>query len=346
MYVVSPWSRGGWVNSQAFDHTSVIRFIEARFGVKEPNISPYRRAALGDLTSAFNFRNPNDERLPRLAGRKTKAEADALRVAQQALPQIVPPAGRGLPVQETGVRPSRALPYDLHVASRVDDGRGTVKLAFANTGDAAAVFHVYDQFKLDAMPSRQALDPATLLAFRDAYPMPRRYMVEPGKVLDDVWAVQAENGGRYDLWVLGPNGFHRRFRGDLATLRGRRAPAPELSLSYDPRLDALRLDARNDGGSDVVLTVRSNKVYGNLRLLKGHAWPFFQKPGGGDTEWQIRLDARDTQSLHWNLDSTGWWYDFAVTSDADRSFLRRFAGRAETGRHSVSDPAMGLADRF
>src|SRR5690606_27497420 len=33
MYVISPWSRGGWVNSQVFDHTSVIRFMEARFGV-------------------------------------------------------------------------------------------------------------------------------------------------------------------------------------------------------------------------------------------------------------------------------------------------------------------------
>lgn len=36
MYVVSPWSKGGWVNSQVSDHSSVIRFIEARFGVKEP----------------------------------------------------------------------------------------------------------------------------------------------------------------------------------------------------------------------------------------------------------------------------------------------------------------------
>ncbi|MCB2747270.1 hypothetical protein KQ905_14885, partial [Listeria monocytogenes] len=37
MYVISPWSKGGWVNSQVFDHTSVIRFLEQRFGVMEPN---------------------------------------------------------------------------------------------------------------------------------------------------------------------------------------------------------------------------------------------------------------------------------------------------------------------
>ncbi|HEY9028219.1 MAG TPA: phospholipase C, phosphocholine-specific, partial [Burkholderiaceae bacterium] len=50
MTVVSPWSRGGHVCSQVFDHTSVIRFLEKRFGVIEPNISPWRRAVCGDLT--------------------------------------------------------------------------------------------------------------------------------------------------------------------------------------------------------------------------------------------------------------------------------------------------------
>ncbi|MFE1633480.1 phosphocholine-specific phospholipase C, partial [Acinetobacter baumannii] len=47
MYVISPWSRGGWVNSQVFDHTSILQFLEKRFGVQEPNISPYRRAVCG-----------------------------------------------------------------------------------------------------------------------------------------------------------------------------------------------------------------------------------------------------------------------------------------------------------
>ncbi len=55
MLVVSPWSKGGYVCSETFDHTSVIRFIERRFGVHEPNISPWRRAVTGDLTSAFDF---------------------------------------------------------------------------------------------------------------------------------------------------------------------------------------------------------------------------------------------------------------------------------------------------
>ncbi len=59
--VISPWSKGGYVNSQVFDHTSVIQFIEKRFGVHERNLSPWRRAVCGDLTSVFNFKNPNDK---------------------------------------------------------------------------------------------------------------------------------------------------------------------------------------------------------------------------------------------------------------------------------------------
>jgi phospholipase C len=57
--VVSPWSRGGYVCSQVFDHTSTLKFLEKRFGVQEPNISDWRRAVSGDLTSCFDFKTPN-----------------------------------------------------------------------------------------------------------------------------------------------------------------------------------------------------------------------------------------------------------------------------------------------
>jgi phospholipase C len=55
MLVVSPFSRGGLVCSDTFDHTSLLRFIETRFGVEVPNLTAWRRSATGDLTSAFNF---------------------------------------------------------------------------------------------------------------------------------------------------------------------------------------------------------------------------------------------------------------------------------------------------
>jgi phospholipase C len=55
MLVVSPFTRGGLVCSDVFDHTSTLRFLETRFGVEVPNLSSWRRHATGDLTSAFNF---------------------------------------------------------------------------------------------------------------------------------------------------------------------------------------------------------------------------------------------------------------------------------------------------
>src|SRR5258708_38205842 len=68
MVVISPWSKGGWVNSEVFDHTSLIRFIESRFGAQYPgivenNITPCRRAVSGALRSALNFTSPNDSKV-------------------------------------------------------------------------------------------------------------------------------------------------------------------------------------------------------------------------------------------------------------------------------------------
>ena len=59
MLIISPFSRGGFVSSDVFDHTSVLRFLETRFGAEVPNLSAWRRAAVGDLTSAFNFAAPD-----------------------------------------------------------------------------------------------------------------------------------------------------------------------------------------------------------------------------------------------------------------------------------------------
>ena len=59
MLLISPFSRGGFVSSALFDHTSVLRFLETRFGAEVPNLSAWRRANVGDLTSAFNFTKPD-----------------------------------------------------------------------------------------------------------------------------------------------------------------------------------------------------------------------------------------------------------------------------------------------
>ena len=59
LLIISPFSRGGFVSSDLFDHTSVLRFLETRFGAEVPNLSAWRRSAVGDLTTALNFAAPN-----------------------------------------------------------------------------------------------------------------------------------------------------------------------------------------------------------------------------------------------------------------------------------------------
>jgi phospholipase C len=283
----------------------VLRFIEQRFGVKEPNISGYRRAICGDLMSAFNFETPNTEVLPTLAGRKSKNDADALRAQQQALAQIVPPTTQQLPKQAAGTRPSRALPYELHVSARSDAINGRVQLLFSNTGKAGAVFHVYDQKHLDLLP--------------------RRYAVEAGKQLDDLWTPVAGDDESYDLWVLGPNGFHRHFKGNLGKLRAGGAAMPEVRVCYDIANGNVYLSMTNTGTNAAKFTIRA-KAYRE------------------DGPWTATVAGGTTAEQHWELADSGRWYDFAVTCDADPAYYRRFAGRVETGKHSVSDPAMGVTN--
>jgi phospholipase C len=66
LLIVSPFTRGGLVCSDTFDHTSMLRFVETRFGVEVPNLSAWRRRVTGDLTSAFNFAAAPNDRRPRL----------------------------------------------------------------------------------------------------------------------------------------------------------------------------------------------------------------------------------------------------------------------------------------
>ncbi|HTV73273.1 MAG TPA: alkaline phosphatase family protein [Candidatus Acidoferrales bacterium] len=103
--VVSPYARGGYVCSDTFDHTSILRLLEARFGVEVPNLTAWRRATCGDLTSAFAFDQP-----PQLDVPVFPETSDRLASIYEALPTLPPPAvpaTQQLPMQEPGRRPRR-----------------------------------------------------------------------------------------------------------------------------------------------------------------------------------------------------------------------------------------------
>jgi phospholipase C len=100
--IVSPWTQGGWVSSENFDHTSVLRFLERLTGVEETNISAWRRKTFGDLTSAFRFgdRVAAPPVLPDTHGPLTLARYEVATLPKPVLPTT----GQTPPEQEPGKR--------------------------------------------------------------------------------------------------------------------------------------------------------------------------------------------------------------------------------------------------
>jgi phospholipase C len=109
LLVLSPFSRGGHVASEVFDHTSQLRFLEERFGVRAPNVSAWRRRTAGDLTSALHMGRA-DVTLPPLPSTAHDQMADvmaagcsegAIYEVANDLPAYPVPARQSMPRQET-----------------------------------------------------------------------------------------------------------------------------------------------------------------------------------------------------------------------------------------------------
>ncbi|HEY4275156.1 MAG TPA: phospholipase C, phosphocholine-specific [Rhizomicrobium sp.] len=285
LYAISPWSKGGWVNSEIFDHTSFGRFLEKRFDIEIPTISPWHRKMCGDLTSCFDFSGDRQKDFPALPDVKDSKAVLAKLLTQS---HVQPLAAQKDLYQEAGVRPSRALPYALHVDARMQEGG--VKLHFVNDGTSGATFHVYDKHHLERIP--------------------RRYAVEAGMSLDDLWAMEHESG--IDLLVLGPNGFMRSF------VAAPGVSLPALVARYDAKQKMLDLVLENAGALPISLTVGKDP-YGENQThnLSAH-------PGG-------RGAAR------WAAAQNHGWYDFVVEAEG---LVLGFAGRLEDGEHSYSDPLL------
>jgi phospholipase C len=299
--IASPWSRGGWINSEVADHISVPIFLEKWLGITFPAISDWHRSVCSDLTSFFNFRTPNDDfpDLPDLSG---YAASDA---ASSALPPVQPPANQTLPTQETGFARSRALPYDLTVEDRFNEN-GTITLEFINKGDKGAVFHVYDYYNLDRIP--------------------RRYTVEAGKRLsDDAWDTfapvnfVAKAPGLYNLWVYGPNGFVRQFKGTFGKGGKLGLSHPTTRLSYDKKNTGIHLTLHNNADEALEFAVKDNAY--------------------GAPPQTVSVASNETATLFWSVKDSGNWYDFSVT--ASDGLLRKCAGRMEDGQDHITDPQMG-----
>ncbi|HKE46997.1 MAG TPA: phospholipase C, phosphocholine-specific [Rhodanobacteraceae bacterium] len=185
MLIASPWSRGGFTCSETFDHSSVIRFLETWLGVREPNLSAWRRAVCGDLTSAFDFTTATIS-LPHLPA--TAFEASARQCAPTQ-----PPESATMPTPEAGMRPQR--PLLVRPSASIDVGEDVVRIRLGNEAPTHAP---WAHFTIHVYGGRNA--------------PPLRYDVAPGETVEAVIDI----GDALDVAVHGPAGFVRRFRSDAA----------------------------------------------------------------------------------------------------------------------------------
>ncbi|WP_328509025.1 phospholipase C, phosphocholine-specific [Streptomyces mirabilis] len=304
MLVISPWTRGGWVSSEVFDHTSVLRFLETwttALGKPAacPNISAWRRKVTGDLTGVFDFGNPAYGTVPLPA-------TSVLGIATCGpLPNPVPTTN-ALPAQEPGTRPARALPYQPN--GYLDH------LEFGSGGKILAWFTMANQGTPAGRAAHLSIHPN---AYRDTTPW--QYTIDAGSTASDSFNIGSGFGnGKYDLTMAGPNRFLRRFKGD-ATQAGKSA---EVSTRYatEPGTGktALYFKMANSSAAPVKFTITSNQYR-------------------GDGPWTYTVAAGGSAEDYFNAVAyQNGWYDFTITVDSDASWSRRFTGHIETGTASVS----------
>lgn len=275
MIVISPWSRSGFVCSQVFDHTSVIRFLERWTGVQEPNISGWRRRVCGDLTSAFDFTKPDTNAviLPEILG---------FTCTNCVTPTI--PSPQTFPQQEPGTRPARPLPWQPNAHAEVDCVAGRLSIVMTNAGMVFAHFVIHPN------------------AFRGDGPWP--FDVSPGRSEACAFNVFTNGAGPYDFSCYGPNGFHRRFAGNLST----NCSGVEVTSEIDLAGGALVLTMKNSTAANVTFTLSN-----------------------GGQVWSYAIESGTAISAACNaLHNNDGWYDITARADNDPTFLRRFAGRIET----------------
>ncbi|MET8472119.1 phosphocholine-specific phospholipase C [Streptomyces sp. NPDC006422] len=250
MLVISPWSVGGYVCSELFDHTSVNRFLERWTGIEDPNITPWRRRICGDLTSAFDFDTAEKQPAVEYPGPVPPASARW---------RPVPPAEQKMPVQEPGTRPARPLPYQPDAYARIADGK--VRVTLHNPGASSAHFALYPYAGEFDVPQHRDVSGKSELT------------VTPAK-------------DRYRFTVTGPNGFRREFAG-LATSTAEvtssvRAKTRELRITLanhgtEAKVFTVRPQAYVRGADVAALTRQVRVAPGDSTTVthpaaKAHGW--------------------------------------------------------------------------
>jgi phospholipase C len=349
--IISPWTVGGRVCSELFDHTSALRFLDAWLAAKNlqpagtdfANVSSWRRAICGDLTSAFDF----TRKLDRLAKEgKEGLDAAAKIIAANPVPAYLgltkleqdelkgrQPKYRGAnndiardntgetrKKQDEGQAELLPLGYDFGVFSSLATSAGgeqpdTLRLSFSNRGRSGVALNVYSYTVLDQ--GRGAWFYALAKAGKDGVPV----------TLADDFDLGAQNprrDGKYKLAVHGPNGFLSEFQGDAREYK------------HNLIAEIVNMTSLDDGKH-----VRFDfgpwpaAASGTLLAINAYTKETVAIPVGKESFTTATQDGWHDVSFIDNISEN-------ILEPASTGYLRRFAGHIENGKVSKTDPAIGM----
>jgi phospholipase C len=276
MLICSPWTRGGFVDSNLYDHTSMLRFLETWTGVRAANITAWRRSLSGDLTAAFDFAHP-DFSIPDLP--------DTVPLIQQSdeevnFPPVSTPAlgSQVMPLQEPGRRPHRRANNQAHADVVVDRSKGLVVATLSNTGKAGTSLAVYpDRYETFT---------------------PTQFTVVSGTNPTYTWDAK-QTGGNYAFSIYGPDRFVRTFAGGVVPAGQNADPVPVVTANLVSGPDRLlRLTLANQGGVSVVYTLTPNDFAGQTQTASVGSRPVTVKwPADADGYYDVIIRANTSDGF-------------------------------------------------
>lgn len=329
LVIASPWSRGGFVCSQVFDHTSSLMFLEKFVNkkyqkkIKQENISTWRRAVCGDLTAVFRPFNGEDISVPVIEDQNAFLETvnkaqfkdvpnNYKKLTKHEIEQINNDSSLSpyFPLQEKGTRGACAIPYELYADGKLSDDASDFEITLKcgntifNERSAGAPFHIYTPTSFDGQNAAS-----------------KNYAVEAGKALSDAWPLRKFANNAYHICVYGPNGFYRKFTGN----------------AKDPKLDVL---------CTYQFTKSENKLTGNVLLHVKNNSTQAMSIHISDNAYQAsaivqQLLAAEEKTIVIDTTESYAWYDVSVKVQGYKLFEKQFAGHVETGNISNTDPLMG-----
>jgi phospholipase C len=245
MIICSPWTRGGYVDSNSYDHTSMLRFLETWTGVKVPNLTSWRRSITGDLTAAFDFGNPDFSipSLPDTVPLITQSDAE------KSFPAVTAPAEgtQAQPAQEPGKRAHRPAQSQPHADATVNRSASTVTATLSNEGKVGVSLVVYPDKYLPASAT-----PFTVVKGAD-----KTY----------TWAALPASKNGYAFSVYGPDGFVRTFAGQVVPAGTTSGQIPAVTATLSGQGASLHLTLANDGSAAVTYTLTANDYDGGTQTV-------------------------------------------------------------------------------